>query len=93
MMIANEIASTRGFISDQRKAEVNQMLSSIVIRELLKPEYLELERYLGVLKKDKKYTGGKHNCILWNEQGVNKYNDVTDEEIANACRKVLEYNG
>lgn len=92
MMIANEIATARGFISEQRKEEVNQMLSSIVIREMLKLEYLEIEKYLGVLKKDKKYTGGKHNCILWNEQGVKKYNDVTDEEIVSACRKVLEYN-
>lgn len=92
IMIANEISEARGYISEQCKKQVKQRITAIVNRELLKPEYFNPREYLGVLKKDKKYTGGTHNCILWSEDGVKKYTDVMDEEIICACRKVLVDN-
>lgn len=90
MMIANEISEARGYISGQCKAEVNEKIARIIQKSLLCSEYLEPDRYLEILKKDKKYTGMMHNCILWNMEGVKKYRDVTDEEIISASRKVLE---
>lgn len=85
MLMANEISAARGYISRYLKEEVKRSIGAIVNKELLKPEYLEWNKYLGALKKDKKYTGNLHNCILWNGNEVKKYDDVTDDEIACAC--------
>ena len=88
MMIANEISEARGYISRRRKEDVKVNIELIVNRELICPAYLDADRYIAALRKDKKFTGSLHNCILWNEEGVKKYNDVTDEEIVCACEKV-----
>lgn len=90
MMIANEISERRGYISEQCKTEVSNAITKIIQRDLLRPDYLEAEKYLKILKKDKKYTGMMHNCILLNKEGVKKYKDVTDEEVICASKRVLE---
>ncbi len=90
MMIANEISEARGYISRQCKEEINEKIGEIVTRDLLRPEYLDSEQYLEALKKDKKYTGTTHNCILWDGEGVKKYTDITDQEIITACNKILK---
>ncbi len=89
MMIANAISQARGYISCERRNEVFSTLAAIVNNNLLKPEYLAPESYLGALKKDKKYTGDLHSCILWNGNEVRKHNDVTDEEILRACNAMF----
>lgn len=89
IIMANEISAARGYISRHLKEEVKRSIGAIVNKGLLKPEYLELSKYLGALKKDKKYTGNLHNCILWNGNEVKKYVDVTDDEIACACNSLF----
>lgn len=90
MMIANEISEARGYISRQLKEEVHANIGRIVNKELLRPEYLKSEVYLETLRKDKKYMGNLHSCILWDGKGVEKYSDITDEEIIIACNHMEE---
>ena len=49
-----------------------------------------VDNYLTALKKDKKYTGKSHACILASEEGVQKYSDVTDEEVTAAVDRFLQ---
>lgn len=80
IMIANEIAYNRGLMTEEYKTQIWERVKSIVSFELLKREYF-CDAYLVALKKDKKYTGKSHACILASEDGVEKYNDVTDKEV------------
>ena len=45
------------------------------------------------MKKDKKYTGGQHTCILFDGDGVGKYTDIRDGEIMDAAGRVMEEAG
>jgi 3-dehydroquinate synthase len=90
IIIANEISCKRGYISTQTKDELNQAVWRIVTPSLLRREYFEGEKYIQTLRKDKKYTGGKHTCILFYGDGVRKYSDVGDEEILAAIENVFK---
>lgn len=95
MLIANEISYRRGYIKEELREEMCNAIRSIVSEELIEREYFSSEGYLAVLKKDKKYTGGTHTCILLDKDGkyVKRYKDITDQEIINACEEVLKsYN-
>jgi len=89
MMIANEISCARGYISEQMKVQLNKAIKEIVHSDLIKAEYFDESRYLPTLRKDKKYTGGKHTCILFNGDSVARYSDIKDEEIVAAINNML----
>lgn len=89
MMIANEISAARNYITEERKQEVNSAIAHFVDMSLLKKEYVRPEIYLSALKKDKKFLGTAHNCILWSETGVKKYSDISDAEIIAACKNLF----
>lgn len=86
IMIANEIAYNRGLMTEEYKKQIMDMIENIVSLELLQQDYFG-DAYLAALKKDKKYTGTSHACILASENGVKKYADVTDEEVMSAVNK------
>ena len=95
MLIANQISYSRGYIKEDLRAEMYNAIRSIVTEELLEREYFSSETYLAVLKKDKKYTGFTHTCILLDKGGecVKRYKDITDAEIISACEEILKsYN-
>jgi len=89
MLIANEISLARGYLSLERKEEIAEAIGRIVTEGLLQEEYLAAERYLPVIKKDKKYTGTTHTCILYHGEEVRRHSDITDDEIQKACEAVL----
>jgi len=89
MMVANRISCERGYISEDKLDVLNSAIAKVVTMELLKKEYFVTEEYLAVMKKDKKYTGTYHTCILFTGDGVERYSDVTDEEIINAIEKTF----
>lgn len=51
---------------------------------LLKKEYLVAGDYLNAMKKDKKFTGNLHTCILFTGRKVERYSDISDDEIMEA---------
>jgi 3-dehydroquinate synthase len=91
IMIANEISYQRGYITKQMKEELNQSVWKIVMPELLKEAYFKENIYLETLRKDKKYTGGKHTCILFSGDGVEKYSDIESEEIVQAIHCAFQF--
>ncbi len=90
MLAANEISCKRGLISETYKNDMFAALVKIINVELVKPEYLEAESVIPSMKKDKKYLGGKHTCILVDEKQARKYTDVTNEEIKDALNTIEE---
>ncbi len=89
MMIANEISCARGYISEQMKLQLNEAIKKIVSYDLIKTEYFDESKYLSTLRKDKKYTGGNHTCILFKGDSVARYSDIRDEEIMTAVKNML----
>ncbi len=92
ILVANQISNLRGWLSEEKTREIAETLYQIVLLDLLKDDYFS-EEYLSVLKKDKKFTGTTHTCILFDGNGVKRYQDVTDEEIMEACNRVLRSKG
>lgn len=87
ILIANEISFLRGLLSEQYRDDIYKTLIRIINIDRVKPEYIEPERMLSYMRKDKKYQGNSHTCILSDENSVKKYFDVTDEEV----KKALHY--
>ena len=90
MMIANQISFQRGHISEEMLQTIKSTLLKIVTPELLRKEYLTGDAYLNVMKKDKKYTGNLHTCILFTGDGVKRYADISDEEIVEAINNTFK---
>jgi len=91
MMLANRISYERGYISQDMLEELNGAIEKIVMQELLKAEYFSSDTYLKVLKKDKKFTGKLHTCILFDGDGVKRHSDITDEEIMDSIKKFFKF--
>lgn len=89
MMIANEISFGRGYIGREMADEICRSLWRITTPGLLKEEYFAEDAYLGTMKKDKKYTGGAHTCILFHGNGVEKHSDVNDREVMEAIGRLF----
>lgn len=80
IMIANEVARSRKLMTEDYQQQIADTIKGIVSMELLRRDYFG-DAYLTALKKDKKYTGKSHACILASAEGVKKYADVTDDEV------------
>ena len=89
ILIADEISVQRGLMGDGYREQIAEAIHGIVSLELLQLDYFS-NGYLDALKKDKKYTGKSHACILASEQGVRKYTDVTDKEVMTAVDSFLQ---
>lgn len=90
MLIANQISFQRGYISGEVQKELNAVIRKIITPDLLKREYFSDGRYLDAMKKDKKFTGILHTCILFDGKGVKKHTDIKDEEILYAINSIFE---
>lgn len=90
MLIANQISFQREYISEAMAKELNDAIGRIITPGLIKKEYFSNERYLQIMRKDKKFTGEFHTCILFEGNGVKKYADVKDEEIVSAIEKIFK---
>lgn len=90
ILIANEVSVQRGLMLEEYKNEIAATVSRIVSLELLQEDFFA-DNYLVALKKDKKYTGTSHACILATATGVRKYSDVSDEEIMTAVENFLNF--
>lgn len=88
ILIANELSVARGLLSGQYRDDMRETLLRIIDIDRVKPKFIEPERLLSYMRKDKKYQGNRHTCILSEENGVKKYTDVTDEEVASALLKL-----
>lgn len=93
MMIANRISCQRGYISREMLQEIDTAIWNIVMPELVCRDFFAEALYLNAMKKDKKYTGGQHTCILFDGDGVGKYTDIRDGEIMDAAGRVMEEAG
>lgn len=90
MMIANQISYQRGYITKEMCNEINMTIQKIILPEHINKNYFERDRYLDALKKDKKYDGKKHVCILYDGNGVKKYSDIEDDEIMKAVVEIFD---
>lgn len=90
MLIANQISFQRGYISEKMLMELNDAIGKIITSGIIKKEYFSGDRYLEIMKKDKKYTGKLHTCILFEGNGVKRHSDIRDEEIVSAIEKVFK---
>ena len=88
IILANCVAAHRGLISEKFKQDVQKILLRIIDTERIKPEYLNAEVMLEYMRKDKKFTGNRHSCILPIGNGVKKFSDITDGEAAAALAEV-----
>lgn len=84
IMIANQISFHRGYISKEKLETINAAITRIVSDNLLKKDYFAESNYLNAMKKDKKFTGDLHTCILFTGNGVERYSDISDDEIISA---------
>lgn len=84
MLIANQISYQRGYISKGILEELDMTIWKVIIPDLIKKDYFSSNRYLNVMKKDKKFTGKLHTCILFDGYGVKKYSNIKDEEVLQA---------
>ena len=89
MLIANQISFQRGYISERMIKELNDAIGRIITPGLIKKEYFSGGRYLETMKKDKKFTGKLHTCILFEGDGVKRHSDIRDEEIVSAIEKIF----
>ncbi len=87
IMIANELSVARGLLSEKYRDDIRETLLRIINIELINPEFIEFGRLLSYMRKDKKYQGDRNTYILASENSINKYNDVTDEEVESALHK------
>lgn len=81
VLMANSLAYSRGYITREKKEEIEGLLAHIYQKELLQSDYFLAERFITAMRKDKKFTGQLHTCILLTMNGVKKFTDVTDSEI------------
>lgn len=88
MMIANQISFQRGYISERMIKELNDAIGRIITPGLIKKEYFSGDRYLEIMKKDKKFTGKFHTCILFEGNEVKRHSDIRDEEVVSAIEKI-----
>ena len=93
IMIANEISLMRGYISEEVVEETSEFIQKIITLNTVKKDFFTRDSYLTILKKDKKYTGTTHNCILFHGNEVKKHGDVTDEEVMTAVENFFARNG
>lgn len=84
MLIANRISYKRGYISKEILDDFVHSIWKIITPELLKVEFFSEKRYLNAMKKDKKFKGTFHTCILFQGDGVKKHSDITDGEVLEA---------
>lgn len=84
IMIANRISVHRGILKFEIEERIRGTMGRIISSLPEMKAFLKDSRLLETMKKDKKYTGRTHACILFNGDGVQKYTDVTDEEVNKA---------
>lgn len=84
MLIANELSFARGLIGKEYRNTMRDTLRQIIQLSLISDGLLDGEALLPAMRKDKKFTGTTHTCILVDEHEAKKYTDVTDEEITKA---------
>ena len=89
MLVANQISLQRGYIPKKMTEGLNGAIRRIIIPGFIKKEYFAGGRYLEILKKDKKFEGKFHSCILFEEDGVKKNSYLTDAEISRAIQGVF----
>lgn len=89
MLIADQISLQRGYISEAMNEELKEAFNRIITPGLVKKAYFSGNRYLEIMKKDKKFTGRFHTCILFDGNSVKKHSDVVDEEIVSAIEKIF----
>jgi len=82
LLIANNVSLQRGFITDEYNSFVLGNVAKILSREMIREEFFDPLKVLPYMKKDKKYQG-RHNCILLDANGANKY-PVSETEIGSA---------
>ncbi|MFA6626975.1 MAG: 3-dehydroquinate synthase [Bacilli bacterium] len=87
LLIANEISVKRGLLKTDYNKEIRLAVARILSKELLKNEYLS-NNVIEKMKKDKKFLGTFHSCILLSDTEIKKYNDVTDSEVADSLEKI-----
>lgn len=92
-MVANEISLSRGLIPEQYRDDMRDTFAEIISRELLSAKLFDGQKIIPIMRKDKKYTGNAHTCILVDEQEAKKYNDVNDVEIENALERTKMFWG
>lgn len=88
MIAANEISYMRGMISKDYRDDMCDAILRILDSNLVRPEYLDAETVIPAMRKDKKFLGGTHTCILVDEKQAKKYNDVSNREVSEALEKV-----
>ena len=84
--VANEVSVNRGYITAEYANDIFGVLKKIIDNiDIVPPP----ESVLHYMKNDKKYKGGMHTCILLSGDGVDRVDDVKDEEALHAISKVL----
>lgn len=84
IVIANRISLRRNLIANNYCEDIQKALFQIITKEKLDTTYFEPSAMIPAMRKDKKFSGGLHTCILADEKGVKKYDDIRDEEVAEA---------
>lgn len=87
--IANEISFKRSLLTSKYREDIQTAILQIITKEKLDMSYFEPSAILSAMRKDKKYSGGLHTCILANENSVKKYADIADGEIMDALTSLL----
>lgn len=87
ILIANEISVKRGILSIDYCNDIFRYITRIISEGLLRKEYFS-ESLISIMKKDKKFTGQTHTCILLSDSKIIKFDDVADEEIKQALASI-----
>ena len=91
LMIANEVSLSRGLISRAYRDDMCDTLTQILETSLLDGHLLSSDVLIPAMRKDKKFLGHTHTCILVDETCARKYTDIHDEEIAQALNTMKTY--
>lgn len=91
LMISNEISLHRGLIQEAYRNDMRDTMRQIIQPEIIPAGLLRGQTLLPAMRKDKKFLGQMHTCILVDEQCAQKYKDVTDEEICSAVQEIDHY--
>ncbi|MFA5223359.1 MAG: 3-dehydroquinate synthase, partial [Bacilli bacterium] len=89
ILIANEISMQRGILRDDYAFDIFKSLVRVISNELLQKSHFS-ENLISIMKKDKKFAGLTHTCILLDNNKINKCLDVTDDEIRQALDSIVK---